>query len=136
MWQESLSAGLLLFHVQRFCQCQEKPGNESPAVLHRQSAVVVQVLLQVSERAFYLVVRVGHPPALLSLEGEEVGHIEVQACHRGSETLVGIMHSAVFVEAPVIYRGLPSHLPFPVVSLEISLGAPVQPAYQVHKLSA
>ena len=41
-------------------QCQEKPDNEPLAVLYGHTAVIVQILLQISERAFDFVVGVRH----------------------------------------------------------------------------
>ena len=82
--QEFVSTRLLLFHAKSFCQCQEKPRNEPLSVLHRQSAVVVQVLLQVGERALYLVVCVWHSHTLLPLKSKQVWQIEIQAVHRRS----------------------------------------------------
>ena len=43
--------------------------------------MVVQVLLQVSERPLNLVVRIGHSLAVLPLVGKEVRQVEVQAVH-------------------------------------------------------
>ena len=43
--------------------------------------MVVQVLFQISERALNLVVRVRHPPTVLSLVCEEVWNVEVQDVH-------------------------------------------------------
>ena len=87
--------------------------------------MVVQILLQISERPFYLVVRVRHPLAILPLTGEEVGKIEVQAVHRSSEPLMRIVHLSVLVQALVVCRVFPLLFPFLVILLEISLICPV-----------
>ena len=59
-----------------------KPRNELLAVLLCQAALVVQVLLQVSEGSLNFVVRVRHSLAVLPLVGKEVWQVEVQAVHR------------------------------------------------------
>ena len=105
--QEPLSIRLLLFHARSFCQCQEKPRNEPLAVLHRQPAVVVKVLLQIGERALNLVVRVRHSPTVFPLEGEEIGQVEVQTVHRRSQAPVRIVHLSILVEAFVVNRARP-----------------------------
>ena len=78
MWCAAL---ILLSNMRIAFQCQEKPRNEPLAVLRRQPAMVVQVLLQVSERTFNLVVRVWHSLAVLPLENEQIRKVEVQAVH-------------------------------------------------------
>ena len=50
--------------------------------------MVVQVLLQVSERTFNLVVRVWHSLAVLPLESEQVREVEVQASLNASKVSV------------------------------------------------
>ena len=111
-------------------QCQEKPRNEPFAVLLRQPAVVVQVLLQVGECSLNLVVRIWHPLAVLTLVGEEVWKVEVQTVHRCSQPLVRIVHLAVLMETLVAYRVLPLFFPFLVILLEVCLISLVQPAHQ------
>ena len=56
--------------------------------------MVVQVLLQVGEHALYLVVRVGHPLAVLLLTGEEIRQIEGHAVHGSPKALVGVVRLA------------------------------------------
>jgi len=132
--QESLSTRLLLFHSKRFCQCQEKPRNEPLAVLQRESAVIIQVLLQVGERPFDFVVRVGHSLAVLPLVGEEVRQIEVQAVHRCSQSLMCIVHLPILVETLMADSVLPLLFPVLVISLEVYLVSLVKPAHQVLQL--
>ena len=119
--QEPVSTRLLFFHAKSFCQCQEKPGNETLAALRHQAAVVVQVLLQVGERALYLVVCVRHPPTIFPLEGEKIREIEIQAVHRRSQASVRIVHLSVLVETFVTDRVLPFLFPLLVILLEIIL---------------
>ena len=64
---------ILLFYAKSFYQCQEKPTNEPLAVLCRPTAVV-QILLQISERFFYLIVRIWHTCTGLLLIGKQVEH--------------------------------------------------------------
>ena len=60
-----------------FYQCQEKPTNESLAILFIHSTVIVQVLLQVRERTLQFVIRVRHSLAAFFLTSEQVWHIKV-----------------------------------------------------------
>ena len=87
--------------------------------------MVVQILFQISERPFYLVVRVRHPLAILPLVGKEVRQIEVQAVHRSPEPLMRIMHLSVLVQALVACRVFPLLFPFLVILLEVILICPV-----------
>ena len=72
---------ILLFYAKSFYQCQEKPTNESLAVLYRQTAMVVQILLQISECTLYLIVRIWHTWALQFLIGKKIRQKEVNASH-------------------------------------------------------
>ena len=65
---------ILLFYAKSFYQCQEKTTNEPLAVLCRQTAMIVQIILQISERSFYLIVRIWHTCTGLLLIGKQVGH--------------------------------------------------------------
>ena len=71
----------LLFHTLSFYQCQEKPIDESFAILLCKSAMIVQILLQVSECSLNLVVGIGHSPAFLPLTGKEIRQVEIKAVH-------------------------------------------------------
>ena len=83
--------------------------------------MVVQVLLQICERALNLVVRIWHSLTVLALKGEEVRQIEIQAVHCRSQTPMRVMHLSVYMLALVICRILPLLLPHLVVFLEICL---------------
>ena len=113
-----------------------KTQKRTAAVLLCQPAVVVQILLQVSERTLDLVVRVGHPFAAFPLEGKEVWQMEVKAVHRSSQPSVRIVQLPVLMEALVANRGLPLFLPFLIVLLEVSLVSPVKPGSQVFQFPA
>ena len=63
---------ILLFYAKSFYQCQEKPTNEPLAVLYRQTAMVVQILLQISECSLYLIVRIWHACTILFLIGKKI----------------------------------------------------------------
>ncbi len=62
---------ILLFYAKSFYQCQEKPTNEPLAVLCRQTAMVVQILLQISDCTLYLIVRIWYTFALQFLIGKK-----------------------------------------------------------------
>ena len=47
--------------------------------------MVVEVLLQIGEFAFYFVVCVRHPPAFCQLVREQVRQVEVNAVHGGTK---------------------------------------------------
>ena len=63
---------ILLFYAKSFYQCQEKPTNEPLAVLCRQTTMVVQILLQISECSLYLIVRIWHACTILFLIGKKI----------------------------------------------------------------
>ena len=63
---------ILLFYAKSCYQCQEKPTNEPLAVLCRQTAMVVQILLQISECSLYLIVRIWHAYTILFLIGKKI----------------------------------------------------------------
>lgn len=75
-------------------RCQEKPTYESLAILFRHSAMIVQVFLQISERAFYLVVGIGHSTAFIFLICKQIWQIEVDAVFQCPKTFVREMRSA------------------------------------------
>ena len=77
-----------------FTQCQEKPTYEPLAVFHRQTAVNIEVLFEVSKRALYLVVGVWHTLAVLPLEGEQVWQIKVDAVHCSTQPAVRVVRTA------------------------------------------
>lgn len=64
---------ILLFYAKSFYQCQEKPTNEALAVLCRQTAMVVQILFQISECTLNLIVRIWHTCTVLFLIGRKKG---------------------------------------------------------------
>ena len=72
----------------------EKPTNEPLAVLHGQSAVDIEILLEVGEGALNLVVSVRHPQTVLPLECEQVRQIEINTMHRRAKPLVSVMAAA------------------------------------------
>lgn len=73
-----------------FYQCQEKPTNESLAILFIHSTVIVQVLLQVRECALQFVICVRHSLAAFFLVCEQVWHIKVQTTYSGSQASMTI----------------------------------------------
>ena len=73
--------------------------------------MVVQVLLQIGKRPFYLVVRVGHSLAVLSLVCEEIRHVEFQAVHGGSQPLMGVVRTAVPIDRTPVDGFLPRLFP-------------------------
>jgi len=62
------------FYAKNFYQYQEKPTNKPLSVLCRHTTIVVQILLQISERSFYLIVRIWLTCTGLLLIGKQVGH--------------------------------------------------------------
>lgn len=80
----------LSFDMFEFVPCQEKPNNESLAILYRHTAVSVQIVLEIGESSLYLVVGVRHSRAIFALKREEVGQVEIHAVHGGTQPLMGV----------------------------------------------
>ena len=72
---------ILLFYAKSFYQYQEKPTNEALVVLCRQTAMVVQILFQISECTLNLIVRIWHTCTVLFLIGKKIRQKEVNASH-------------------------------------------------------
>lgn len=69
------------FYAKSFYQYQEKPTNEALVVLCRQTAMVVQILFQISECTLNLIVRIWHTCTVLFLIGKKIRQKEVNASH-------------------------------------------------------
>ncbi len=72
----------------------EKPTNEPLAVLYGQSAVDIEILLEIGEGAFNLVVSIRHPQTVLPLECEQVRQVEINTMHRRAKPLMSVMAAA------------------------------------------
>ena len=83
--------------------------------------MVVEVLLQVGECTFNLVVGVGHPLAILPLVGEKIREIEVYAVHGRPQPTVGELCLARLQHRAPHKRVVPLVLPSAVVALEVLL---------------
>ena len=69
-WADGASYLIRPFNIlcKRFCQCQEKPTNESLAILLVHATMIVEVLLQISKSPLYFVVRIWHISAIVPLK--------------------------------------------------------------------
>lgn len=101
-----------------FTQCQKKTTDESLAVLLRHPAVVVEVLFEVGESPFDLVVGIGHPDAFRQLVGEEVRQVEVDAVHGRTNLSVGELRLSRLQGGTPVQHVHPFGLPMPVLVLE------------------
>ena len=114
-------------------QCQEKPTYEPPAVLGGHAAVVVEVLLQVGERTLNLVIGVGHPLTILTLIGEKIREVEVDAVHGRPQPPVAEARLAVLQHRTLVERVLPFGFPrfvFRSKAFPVSRGQPLHQVVQ------
>lgn len=102
-------------------QCQEKPIDKPLAVFNRHPAVIVEVLLQVSEDSFDFVVRIRHAFAPCVLECEQIWHVETDAVDKRSESLMREERSAVLACRPPVYGLFPFFLPSRIAAPELFL---------------